>query len=85
MDKLQTIPLMKYPQDMGLGDDFQTVQEKHEQVCLCWCFKARFYYERGKDYSLFVLLILFALLSACFNFKRGKINKRNKESSFPRS
>ena len=46
--------------------------------------KARFHYERGKDYSLFVLLNFFALLSAHFNFKRGKINKRNKECSFPR-
>ena len=27
----------------------------------------------------------FALLSARFNFKRGKINRRNKERSFPRS
>ena len=39
--------------------------------------KARFHYEREKDYSLFVLLIFFALLSARFNFKRGKMNKRN--------
>ena len=27
----------------------------------------------------------FALLSACFSFKRGKINKRNKKCSIPHS
>ena len=43
--------------------------------------KARFHYERRKVYSLFVLLIFFALLSARFNFKRGKINKRKKKFS----
>ena len=42
--------------------------------------KARFHYDRGKDYSLFVLLIFFALLSARFNFKRGKINKKAKNA-----
>ena len=47
--------------------------------------KARFHYERGKKHSLFVLLLFFC---ARFNFNRSlqsKINKRNKECSFPRS
>ena len=49
------------------------------------CLKARFHYERGKEHCLFVLLIFFC---ARFNFNRSlqsKINKRNKECSFPRS
>ena len=37
------------------------------------------------NYYLFVLLIVFALLSARFNFKRGKINKRKEKCSNPRS
>ena len=47
--------------------------------------KARFHYERGKKHSLFVLLLFFC---ARFNFNRSlqsKINKRDKECSFPRS
>ena len=47
--------------------------------------KARFHYEREKEHSLFVLLIFFC---ARFNFNRSlqsKVNKRNKECSFPRS
>ena len=47
--------------------------------------KARFHYERGKKHSLFVLLLFFC---ARFNFNRSlqsKINKREKECSFPRS
>ena len=47
--------------------------------------KGRFHYEREKEHSLFVLSIF-----SCtrFNFNRSlqsKINKRNKECSFPRS
>ena len=45
--------------------------------------KARFHYERGKKHSLFVLLLFFC---ARFNFNRSlqsKINKRDKECSFP--
>ena len=48
-------------------------------------FKARFHYERGKKHTLFVLLLFFC---ARFNFNRSlqsKINKRDKEWSFPRS
>ena len=47
--------------------------------------KARFHYERGKKHSLFILLLFFC---ARFNFNRSlqlKINKRDKECSFPRS
>ena len=47
--------------------------------------KARFHYERGKKDSLFALLISFC---ARFNFNRSlqsKINKKEKECSFPRS
>ena len=46
--------------------------------------KARFHYERGKKHFLFVLLIFFCAL---FNFNCSlqlKINKRDKECSFPR-
>ena len=46
--------------------------------------KACFHYKRGKKHSLFVLLIFFC---ARFNFNRSlqsKINKRDKECSFPR-
>ena len=46
--------------------------------------RARFHYERGMEYSLFVLLI-FALLSARLDFRCGKIKKSNKECSIPRS
>ena len=42
------------------------------------CLKARFHYERGKEHSLFVSLIFLRSL-------QSKINKRNKECSFPRS
>ena len=44
---------------------------------------ALFHYERGKKHSLFVLLLFFC---ARFNFNRSlqsKINKRDKECSFP--
>ena len=47
--------------------------------------KACFHYERGKKHSLFVLLLFFC---ARFNFNRSlqsKINKRDKECSFPHS
>ena len=40
--------------------------------------KARFHYERGKEHSLFVLLIFFALasiLTACFNRRSIKETK----------
>ena len=37
---------------------------------------ARFHDERGMKYCLFVLLNLFALLSASLDFKRVKINKK---------
>ena len=37
------------------------------------------------EYFLFVLLILFASLSVHLDFKRGKINKRKKKCSIPRS
>ena len=47
--------------------------------------KARFRYERGMKYSLFFLYDFFASHSARLNFKRGKINKTNKECSIPRS
>ena len=47
--------------------------------------RARVYWERRMEYSLFVLLIFFVLLTARLYFKRGKINKRNKECSIPRS
>ena len=50
-----------------------------------WVIKARFHYERGKKHFLFVLLLFFC---ARFNFNRSlqsKINKRDKECSFPHS
>ncbi|XP_076815738.1 E3 ubiquitin-protein ligase rnf213-alpha-like isoform X2 [Clavelina lepadiformis] len=31
---IETIPLMQYPQDMGLGQDFNAIKENHEQVPL---------------------------------------------------
>ena len=45
--------------------------------------KVRFHYERGKDYSLFVLLISFALLSARLNFKRERSIKERKNAFSP--
>ena len=47
--------------------------------------RVRFHYKRGMEYSLSVLLIVFAFLSARLDFKRRKINKRNKECSIARS
>ena len=48
-----------------------------------FALKARFHYERGNKHYLFVLLLFFC---ARFNFNRSlqsKINKRDKECSFP--
>ena len=60
-------------------------QNKNKEFKGPFPLKARFHYERGKEHSLFVLLIF---VCARFNFNRSvqsKINKRNKECSFPRS
>ena len=43
--------------------------------------RACFPYKRGMEYSLFVLLIFLLRL----DFKHGKMIKRNKECSIPRS
>ena len=42
------------------------------QICR---FKTRFHYERGKDYSFFVLSIFFALLNARFKLRSIKETK----------
>ena len=47
----------------------------HQKVFADSCFKARFYCERGKEHSLFVSLLFFALasiLTACFNRRSMK-------------
>ena len=71
--------------EMAIVEYFFGVFDKNVVVGMLGNFKARFHYVRGKEYFLFVSLIFFALLSARFNFKRGKINKRNKECSILRS
>ena len=42
------------------------------------CIMACFHYDRGMEYSLFVLLIFFASLSARLDFKRRKIIKKER-------
>ena len=69
-------------------DELKVIDKFSRKIALKTCgrtvqkVKARFYYERGKDYSFFVLLILFALLALDSILSAEKSIKERKNALF---